>query len=134
LFDDNVGAAAAAVDGEATPPTLSAPSAATPNVPVVAPDNKKAPDPEEHLSRPCSRSHSFLSLYCCSSLLQSSITVNRLDCSLESEPYLYGPLLLRTFCNLLCISLVFWLFVAAWFNFVINIIMIDLDEAGKGLL
>ena len=44
---------------------------------VVATDNKNAPDPEEHYcSQPCSHSHSFLSLYCCSPLLQISIMVN----------------------------------------------------------
>jgi hypothetical protein len=58
---------------------------------LTATDNKNAPDPEEHRSRPRSRSHSFLSLYCCSyrccwsSSLQSSITLRRLDCGLDSE-------------------------------------------------
>jgi hypothetical protein len=56
---------------------------------LTATDNKNAPDPEEHRSR--SRSRSFLSLYCCSyrsccsPSLQSSITLRRLDCGLDSE-------------------------------------------------
>jgi len=121
VVGDNV---VAVVDGEADPPTLSVPNAADVlNVPVVAaaPAVSKRRDGKDTASSPAASPSRPYPLppssrvdaspcpppspyrcslrcccccCCCSSSLQSSITVKRLDCGLDSEPYSYGPLLL----------------------------------------